>query len=218
LKVNPDDRPKIAILIGAIVLIGGYGVFSLISRKAPEPTVPGQVADPGSNLPTAQMLAEGKLSADPSKPKTEDLMAVFPSSEMSAVAMVNPFRSPVPKAKVGNEVAAPPPVQQTSPPAVPNREINTSGGFAPVNVGESGQTPGPTIQSVEPMLVKGIISAEEGMSNGMAFIKVGDRSKGYRVGSEVLPGVRVLSITNYEVTVGIGKARITARVGQEIKP
>jgi len=217
-KVNPDDRPKIAILIAGIVLIGGYGVFSLVGRKPAAPTVPGQTADPNANLPTAAMLAEGKLSDDSKKPKAEDLTTVFPGAETSAVAMVNPFRSPVPKLKVASEPTAPPAAPQTTSSAPPNREIDTGGSFAPMNVGGNGQPSAPTIQSVEPMFVKGIISPEEGLSSGMVFIKVGDRSKGYRVGSEIEPGVRVIAITSNEVTIGIGKARITARVGQEIKP
>jgi hypothetical protein len=213
MKTNPADKPKVIALLVAIVLIGGYGIISFAGRKGPAPTPPGLAAD-NSNLPTAEMLAEGKTRADAPKEKTEDLSSVFPGSD-PAMAITNPFRSPVPKAA---STASQAPAVNTRPLATyaPPTMSGTKP-FKPFGEGGIGTGSAPTVQSIEPMLVKGIIAPPEGEASGMAFIKVGNVAKGFRVGDLVTSGVRVTAISTGAVTVRIGAKTVTASVGQQIK-
>jgi hypothetical protein len=216
MKVNPADKPKVIALVVAIVLIGGFGVFRFIGSKGSEATPPGQVADPNANLPTAATLAEGKFQNESQPGGNPDLASLFQGGSPTA-ATINPFRSPVPK----------PPQQTGANPGSPNVGLNSGAGmpprqiggdgFDPVKVNQSGGLTGPTVQSTQPMLVKGIISPEGEDSSGMAFIQVGDVTKGYRIGDTISQGIKLVGISKGMVVVRLGRREVKAPVGRELK-
>src|SRR5687768_10293680 len=213
MKVNPADKPKVIALVSAIVLIGAYGVVSLIARKPAAPSI--TTPAPGADLPTAAMLAEGKYKAGPASAGNPDLISSFQESPDPLAASINPFRSPVPRPRKTNEnqthaPAAASPVRNDMPPS----QIR-GGGFAPVKPLDDKS--GPTIESTTPILVKGIISPESDAASGQVFIQMNDSVKGYRVGDRLSPGIKVVAISSGSVTVKIGKREVKASVGKELK-
>lgn len=212
MKVNPADKPKVIALVGAIVVIGGFGVFNLVSKKGPDVKPAGQTADPNANLPTATMLAEGKYRNDAPGLGNPDLASMFPGGSPMA-GEINPFRSPVPPVK--EDVNAGGTAAPTGG-AMPPRQIGGDG-FAPVNLNQASGSTAPTIRASQPMLVKGIISPEGEAASGMAFIKVGEITKGFRVGDTVSPGIKLVDIRNGMVIVRLGDREVKAPVGRELK-
>jgi hypothetical protein len=219
--MNAADRPKAIALILAIVAVFAFIGFRFISgAKKVAPPPPGY--DATLAVPSTSSIASGQIvAANTTTPAGENLHNVF-SGEGTLEPVSNPFRSPVPapKGTTGPQNTQPPiggnrydgPDLQN-----PNRDI-TIGGNKPWDVNGQGTSIGDAQPGVATgVLVKGIIRGDDPWDS-LAFIEVGGRAKGYRVGQEIAPGMKLVGITSTKVSVKIGANVVKAGVGQEVKP
>lgn len=219
MTVNPADRPKVIALVSLIVVFFVFAIFRFMGTKKNVPTPP-DVTKPSveASLPSTTQIASGQIVQNDPKVVAENLHEVFGSTNEIGPSE-NPFRSPVPP------IASDQKDNSTSPgPSVPNPNPTNSAppptikGEFPVvvNPGTSDNT-GAQIVATSDIQVKGIIAPNDG-SEPLAFIKVGEKSKGYRVGQEVAPSVRVTGIDSLKVTLKIGASTVRAGVGEQVKP
>ncbi len=90
------------------------------------------------------------------------------------------------------------------------------GGQLPVTVNPSDVDSKVMIEGAE-VMVKGIIAPMDG-SALLVLLKVGDTTKGYRVGDEFAPGMTLTAISETKISVQIGNSTVKAGVGQAVKP
>lgn len=220
LQMKSEDRPKI---IGLVVAI--LAVFAFIAYRFAGGVKPVAPPPPGYNasldMPSTSSIASGQVVASNSQPKPagENLHEVFAGTGGTAPGDT-PFRTPVPMPK---GAGAPPPPRggiQVPTASNPERDIVIGGGFGPAQPGgiggDAGSPGGPRVD-MGGVRVKGIISPQGG-GDALAFIQVGERGKGFRVGDQILPGMKVVGITSTQVSVKIGGSVAKFGVGQEVRP
>lgn len=217
MTVNPADRPKVIALVSLIVVFFAFAIFRFMGAKSNVPTPP-DITKPSAeaSLPSTTQIASGQIVQNNPKAVAENLHEVFGVTNEIGPSE-NPFRMPVPPAapnQQGNST--------NSGPSTPNPTNSgpptTMKGELPVVVNPgSVENSGPQVVAISDIQVKGIIAPNDG-SEPLAFIKVGEKSKGYRVGEEVAPSVRVTAIDSLRVTLKIGASTIRAGVGEQVKP
>lgn len=213
MAMSPADRPKI---IGLV--LGILGVFAFIAWRftgGPKPVAP---PPPGYNaslaMPSTSQIASGTIVTANTKSAGENLHEVFAGAGSSG-PVGNPFRSPVKQAAPAQVGQVGGPGQYSGPTASnPERNIDIGGPmpFDPTNPGG-----GTGVSNSQGIRVKGIIAPESGF-DALAFIQIGDRGKGFRVGDEIAPGMKVVGITSTKVSVKIGASVMKVGVGQEVRP
>ena len=217
MNVNPADRPKAIGLVLAIVAVFACIAWRFIGgakQAAPTPTTV-------VTTPTTSQIAEGQIVVADTKTAGENLNNTFAGMGSGGGPVENPFRMPVPKT---TRVESTPPTNgQGGGPSVPtggapNRDIDwgtdgTGTGTQPVD--PTGGTA--SLSNPDGVRVKGIIAPEGGFDS-MAFIQIGDKGRGFRIGDEIAPGMKIVGITSTHVSVRIGASVVKAGVGQEIKP
>lgn len=216
MTVNPADRPKVIALVSLIVVFFAFAIFRFMGAKSSAPTQP-DVTKPSAeaSLPSTTQIASGQIVQKDSKVVAENLHEVFGSTNEIGPSE-NPFRMPVPLLPTDQNNTSNP------NPSAPNPTINapapTMKGELPVVVNPGNvENSGPQIVAVSDIQVKGIIAPNDG-SEPLAFIKVGEKSKGYRVGQEVAPSVRVTAIDSLKVTLKVGASTVRVGVGEQVKP
>ena len=222
LQMKSEDRPKAIALVVAII-----GVFAFIAFRFAGVVRPVAAPPPGFNasldMPSTSTIASGQVVASNTQPKPtgENLHEVFPGSG-GFTPTGSPFRTPVPVPKgSGGPPPGPRPGGISVPTArSPERNIEIGGGFGPAQPGgiggNIGSTGGPQVD-VGSFRVKGIIAPQNG-GEPLAFIQVGERGKGFRIGDEIAPGMKIVGITSTKVSVKIGGSVANFGVGQEVRP
>jgi len=216
MNVNPADRPKAIGLVLAIVAVFAFIAWRFIGGAKPG-AVPTATA---VTTPTTSQIAEGQIVVADTKTAGENLNNTFAGMGSGGGPVENPFRMPVPKT---TRVESPQTNVQGGGPTVP------TGGAPDRNIDWGSGGSGPGTQPVDPtggtasvsnsdgVRVKGIIAPEGGFDS-MAFIQIGDKGRGFRIGDEIAPGMKIVGITSTHVSVRIGASIVKAGVGQEIKP
>jgi len=226
MKVNPGDQPKIIALVLGIVLILGFAIFRVMgSMRKPGAEPPVATASGGTDLPSTAQIATGE-GATPSKEvaPAENLHELFASAGPEPSG--NPFRLPVPAANggrienQGNTTQSNPPEGRSTINGAEDvtRPPRFGNDWGPLPVDPSGSGSGGTqVQTASNIRIKGIIADQDGGS-GVVLIQLNDKTKSFRAGEEVTPGVRVISISPTKVRLKIGAMSTTVGVGQEVKP
>jgi hypothetical protein len=216
MNINPADRPKAIGLVLAIVAVFAFIAWRFIGgakQAVPSPNT-------AVTTPTTSQIAEGQIVVPDTKTAGENLNNTFAGMGSGGGPVENPFRMPVPKT---TRVDSTPQTNVQGGSGVPtagnpDRTIDWGGvggpGTRPLDPTQSGEA---IVSNTDGVRVKGII-APEGGYDSMAFIQIGDRGKGFRVGEEISPGMRIVGITSTHVSVRIGGTIVKAGVGQEIKP
>ncbi|HJP82797.1 MAG TPA: hypothetical protein VJ835_04755 [Fimbriimonadaceae bacterium] len=218
MTVNPADRPKVILLIVAIVaffVLAGFRLMAMLGQSSPPPQ---PATSANATLPSTNQIASGEIVAKSAAP-AENLSELFARSEGQG-AQGNPFRMPVPPPRPANTSSAGPPPRGTiSVPTQGNPGAPISfggasgGGSVPFN---PGGPVGPDIRPIATVVVKGIIASPDGDS--MAFLRVGDTSKGYRIGDVVAEGMKIVDIDETKVSIKVGAKVVRVGVGQVVNP
>ena len=222
IQMKSEDRPKAIALVAAILAVFGFiGYrFASMAKSSVPPPPPGYNAS--LDMPSTSSIASGQVVASNSAPKPtgENLHEVFAGTGGFAPSGT-PFRMPVGAPKPAGNPPPPGPGGIRVPTAGnPQQDIEIGGGFGPAQPGGLGGEPGsPGGPQVDfgGVRVKGIIAPQNG-GQALAFIQVGDRGKGFRIGDEIAPGMKLVGISSTMVSVKIGGTIAKFGVGQEVRP
>ena len=223
MKINPGDQPKIIALVVAIVLFLGFGVFRLMgSLNKPAATPPGQTgAAPTNHMPSTAQIATGQVaSAQPVVGQSTNLHELFAGTN-DGMPVGNPFRLPVPVPRTGDSNSNRPSTPVGTSTVQGAQDVTQprgiGGSVEPYPVDPNDTSGGGAAVAIPSIRIKGIIAPQDG-SAALVLVQLNDRTRSFRAGEEVAPGIKILSIAPNAVRVKIGAATTTAGVGQEVKP
>jgi hypothetical protein len=215
MTISPADRPKAIVLIVLIIAFFAFAAFRFLGNKGPQPVAAAPTPS-GVVLPSTASIAEGNSGQPKTQLLVENLHESFPGMGEEA-PMGNPFRMPVPPVIAGPSTVPANPSGPISMPSAGNPGAPVSmGGQLPVTVNPSDVDSKVKIEGSE-VMVKGIIAPMDG-SAPLVLLKVGDTTKGYRVGDEIAPGMTLTAISETKISVQIGNSTVKAGVGQAVKP
>jgi hypothetical protein len=219
MKMNPADKGKAIALVVAICVVLALVLIRLMPKSEDPQGPPETGGAQASQMPTTQQVADGKAVSANAPAAAPNLNDVFVMSGNEGAASANPFRRMVAPPRTTVAGGAPPANNGIEVPtqAHPDRQISFGpGGIEPVKVGNPGVAP--TVNNSLGLILKGIIAPISANDPPMAFIRIGEETKGFRAGATVAPGVSIIGITDSFVIFRIGSTTAKIMVGREIKP